>query len=82
MTGQARNYILFRMLPRTPASNAWTRFFTPAGTLAIFLLMVIGIELVQNLRLYDATYDPWELPAYVSLLLPAFLIDVLTRRAG
>lgn len=80
MTGPAWNYILFRGLFTTKAENAWTRFFTPKRTVVIFLFVCFGIETTQYLNLYDATYDPWDLLAYVSILIPLFLIDsVLTK---
>ena len=75
MTGPAWNYILFRGLYRNKVNNLWTRFFTPVRTLVIFLLVCTGIEMMQYLNLYDATYDPWDFVAYVSLLLPVFFID-------
>jgi hypothetical protein len=75
MTGPAWNYILFRGLYTSKANNAWTRFFTPKRTLLIFLLVCVAIETSQYFKLYDATYDPWDFLAYVSILLPLFIID-------
>ena len=79
MTGPAWNYILVRGLYRAYADNAWTRFFTPWRTLALFVTVAWGIELAQYLRLYDSTFDPWDFLAYVSLLIPMFLIDIRNR---
>ena len=79
ITGPAWNYILVRRLSHAYADNAWTRFFTPNKTFLIFVLIAYGIELAQYLHLYDSTYDPWDLLAYVSLLIPVFLVDVGTR---
>jgi len=75
MTGPAWNYILFRGLFTSYAENAWTRFFTPRNTLLIFLLTCFGIEAAQYFNLYDATYDPWDFLAYVSILIPLFILD-------
>jgi len=75
MTGPAWNYILFRGLFTSKANNAWTRFFTPIRTLIIFLLVCIGIESMQYFNLYEATYDPWDFVAYISILVPLFIID-------
>lgn len=75
MTGPAWNYILFRGLFTSYTDNAWTRFFTPPNTLFIFLLVCAGIEGAQYFNLYEATYDPWDCLAYVSILIPLFLLD-------
>ena len=81
MTGPAWNYILFRGLFTRYADNGWTRFFTPARTFFIFLIICAAIETAQYFHLYDATFDPWDLAAYVSLLTPLFLIDrTLTKK--
>jgi len=79
MTGPAWSYILVRRLSQAYADNAWTRFFTPCRTLALFVLFAWGIELAQYFQLYDSTYDPWDFLAYVSLLIPTFLLDIRTR---
>ena len=75
MTGPAWNYILFRGLFTAKTNNAWTRFFTPTKTLLIFLFFCISIEITQYFNLYDSTYDPWDFPAYISILVPLFLLD-------
>ena len=75
MTGPAWNYILFRGLFTSYTENAWRRFFTPKRTLFIFLLVCAGIEGAQYFNLYEATYDSWDLLAYISILFPLFLLD-------
>lgn len=80
MTGPAWNYILFRGLFTKRSNNAWTRFFTPARTFFIFLLVCFGIEMAQYFQLYEATYDPWDFLAYISLLLPLFILDLRQNR--
>ena len=75
MTGPAWNYILFRGLFTSFTNNAWTRFFTPKKTLFTFIVVCAGIEGAQYLNLYNATYDPWDCLAYVSILIPLFLLD-------
>ena len=80
MTGPAWNYILFRGLYKAWADNAWTRFFTARRTFIIFVLVCFGIELLQFFRVYDATFDPWDFLAYVSLLVPVFVIDSMQNR--
>lgn len=73
--GPAWNYILFRGLFSAYRENRWTRVFTPWRTFLIFVLVCIVIEAMQYLGWYDATFDPWDLVAYVSLLIPLFLLD-------
>jgi hypothetical protein len=75
MTGPAWNYILFRGLYTTKANNVWTRFFTSDRTVLLFLLVCFSIEALQYFELYDATFDPWDLLAYVSILLPLYVLD-------
>ena len=75
MTGPAWNYILFRGLYTSRKDNAWSRFFTPNRTLFIFLFVCAGIESAQYLNLYESTYDPWDFLAYVSILIPVYVVD-------
>lgn len=82
MAGPAWNYILFRGLFTTKANNAWTRFFTPNRTLIIFMSVSFGIEALQYLQIYDSTFDPWDFLAYISILVPIFLIDKKLIRKG
>lgn len=77
MVGPAWNYILFRGKFTAYKDNAWTRFFTPKTTIGVFIFVCFGIEGAQYFRLYDATFDPWDLLAYISILLPLFILDVL-----
>jgi hypothetical protein len=78
MTGPAWNYILFRGRFTARADNAWTRLFTPVRTLVAFVGVCTAIEGVQYLGLYGATFDPWDFIAYISILVPLFLIDRAT----
>ena len=82
MTGPAWNYILFRGLFTQWTENRWRKFFTPARTYLIFILVCFSIEFAQYLDLYDATFDPWDLLAYVSLLTPVFLLDLWQNGAN
>ncbi len=75
MTGPAWSYILFRGRFTAKKDNWWTRFFTPIRTVIIFIAVCFGIEAAQYFHLYDATFDPWDFLAYVSLLIPLFLLD-------
>jgi len=76
MVGPAWNYILFRGLYTGYADNAWRRFFTPRRTFLIFLAVCIGIEGAQYFKLYESTFDSWDLLAYGSILVPLVILDV------
>lgn len=82
MTGPAWNYILVRGLFTTYKDNAWTRFFTPAKTFALMLIVAFGIETMQYFEIYDSTFDPFDLLAYISILLPLFVLDTLQSSKG
>jgi len=78
ITGPAWNYILFRGRFTSKVDNRWTRFFTPKRTVVIFIAVCIVIEGMQYLKLYDATFDPWDFVAYISVLVPLFKLDQVT----
>lgn len=73
--GPAWNYILFRGLFTGYRDTKWTRFFTPTRTVIIFILVAYGIEGAQYLEWYDSTFDWYDLLAYVSLLIPLYILD-------
>jgi len=78
--GPAWNYILFRNLFTAYRNTRWTRFFTPWRTLIICVLVLFAIEGAQYLEWYDSTFDPWDFVAYVSLIVPLFVIDLRIRQ--
>ncbi len=80
--GPAWNYILFRGLFTAYSENAWRRFFTPWRTFLIFLFVSFGIEGMQYFEIYDATFDPWDLVSYVSLLVPLFILDLIQSNSS
>jgi len=82
MTGPAWNYILFRGRFTYKADNLWTRIFTPKTTVMLFVLVCVGIEGAQFFQLYDATFDPWDFIAYVSVLVPLFILDLRLYNVG
>jgi len=83
MTGPAWNYILFRGRFTSKSDNFWTRFFTPWNTIVIFIAVCFGIEGAQYFGVYESTFDPWDFVAYISILIPLFILDLVTydRRA-
>lgn len=80
MVGPAWVYILFRGLYTAKANNTWTRFFTPVRTLMILITACFGIEFMQYLNLYSSTFDLWDFLAYLSIIVPLFLIDTQLLR--
>ena len=73
--GPGWNYILFRLLFTEYRDNRWRRFFNPVRTVVIFIVFSFGVETAQFLELYESTFDPFDYLAYISLLLPLFIID-------
>jgi len=80
--GPAWNYILFRALFTSYTKNKWTNFFSPGRTYLLFVIVLFGIEAAQYFKLYDATYDPFDLLSYVSLLTPLMLLDKWQFKKG
>ena len=78
MTGPAWNYILFRGRFTSKSDNFWTRFFTPWNTVVIFIAVCFGIEGAQYFGVYESTFDPWDFIAYISILIPLFILDLIT----
>ena len=78
MTGPAWAYILFRGRFTTKVDNNWTQFFTPQHTIVISIIVCFLIEAAQYFNLYEATFDPWDFFAYVSILIPLFILDQVT----
>lgn len=76
VTGPAWSYILVRGLFTKYKEGAWFRFFTPISTVLIFIAVCLGIETAQYFKLYDSTFDPFDLIAYISLLVPVFVMDL------
>ena len=81
MVGPAWNYILFRGLFTNYQKNKWTAFFTPPKTFFLFTVFCFGVETAQYFKLYDATFDPYDYLAYLSLLLPLFILDLKQANA-
>ena len=77
IAGPGWNYILFRGRFTAKTENAWTRFFIPFRTFLIFIIVAFGIEFAQFFKLYESTFDPWDFLAYITFLLPLFIIDYI-----
>ena len=75
IVGPAWNYILLRGLFSKKQPAMLSRYLSPDAAVIVLASAAFLIEGAQYLRLYDATYDPYDLIAYVSLLLPCYAID-------
>lgn len=80
MVGPAWTYILFRGLFTEKANNFWLRFWSPLKTFLLLLVVLIAIEMAQYFNLYNGTFDPFDILAYVSILLPIFVLDSIQNR--
>jgi hypothetical protein len=74
IVGPAWNYILLRGL-FTNKPTPWSRFFTPEKALVLIAFVCVAIEAAQYFKLYEAHYDPYDFVAYLSLLVPIYLVD-------
>lgn len=82
MTGPAWCYILIRIRYTEEKNNRWTRFFTPQKSVIVCLAACFCIEGMQFFKIYDSTFDPWDILAYVSILVPLFILDMVLLRKG
>lgn len=82
MTGPAWSYILFRGKFTAFKNTLWTRFFTPKRTIVLLIAVCYSIEGAQFLGFYDATFDPWDFLAYISILVPMFVLDLVLLHGG
>lgn len=82
--GPAWNYILIRGLFAKRQPTVVSGFFTPEAALAFIIAVCFLIEGAQYLNLYEAHYDAFDFLAYVSLLVPCYVIDrwLLHRRSS
>lgn len=75
MVGPAMGYILLRVQYTSKQST----FLSFKFTLGLTALLISGIcfliETSQYFNLYDAYFDPWDYLAYISILIPCYLID-------
>jgi len=74
MAGPAWNYILIR--GQYSSQRTFFSFrFSPEFALLLIMGICFLIETSQFFKLYEAHFDPWDYLAYVSILIPCYLID-------
>ena len=79
MAGPAWNYILIR--GQYSAQQTFFSFrFSPEFALLLIMGICFLIETSQYFKLYTAHFDPWDYLAYVSILIPVYLIDKYISR--
>jgi len=84
IVGPAWNYILIRGLFAKDQPAFLSKLFTPRLALVSIISVCFLVETAQYFGLYEAHFDPFDYLAYLSLLLPCYVIDkwLLHRRAG
>jgi hypothetical protein len=75
MTGPTWTYILFRGRFTSRIENRWTRFFSPPRTMLILVAISFLIEGIQYFEFYESTFDRYDFIAYISLLIPVYILD-------
>jgi len=80
MAGPAWIYILLRCQYSSKTSEFMSQKFSPRAAFVLVFGMGVVIETSQYFRFYDATFDPYDYAAYLSLLLPCYLVDVHLQR--
>jgi hypothetical protein len=75
IVGPAWNYILLRGIYTSKKSGSLFFRLKPDAAALIILAICFLIETAQYFKLYEARFDPYDYLAYVSLLLPVYLID-------
>jgi hypothetical protein len=82
IAGPAWIYILLRGQYTSKQSGFLSFKFSPEMAASLILGICFVIETSQYFKLYVAHFDPYDYIAYVSLLLPFFLIDKFFVRKG
>jgi len=80
MVGPAMGYILLRVQYTSKGSTFLSFKFTPGLTALLISGICFLIETSQYFNLYDAYFDPWDYLAYISILIPCYLIDKYISR--
>ena len=75
IAGPAMGYILLRVQYTSKQSTFLSFKFTPESAALFIFVICFAVETSQYFKLYNAHFDPFDYVAYVSLLLPCFLID-------
>ena len=80
IVGPAWNYILIRGLYSSKNQTFLKIKFSPESAALLIIGICFIIETGQYFRIYEAHFDPYDYLAYISLILPCYLIDKLILR--
>ena len=69
------NYILIRGLFTSKKTTFFSIKFKPETAALLIIGIACLIETAQYFKIYAAHFDPYDYIAYISLLLPCYLID-------
>jgi len=77
--GPAWGYVLLRTQYIAGDSGFLSIRFSPEMALTVILIICFLIETAQYFEIYDAHFDPYDYLAYISGILPVYLIDKLVK---
>jgi len=75
IAGPAWGYVLLRTQYIPGDSGFLSIRFSSEMALMVILIICFLIETAQYFEIYDAHFDPYDYLAYISVLLPVYLID-------
>ena len=75
IAGPALGYVLIRAQYKKEDSGFFSFRFSPEGALFTIIIICFLIETAQYLELYTAYFDPIDYLAYISGVLPVYLLD-------
>jgi hypothetical protein len=78
MVGPAWNYILIRGIYNSKYTTFFSIKFSPETAAVVIIGICFLIETSQYFKLYEARFDPYDFLAYLSLLLPCYILDKWT----
>ena len=79
IAGPAWGYVLLRAQYTAGDSGFLSIRFSPEMALTVILIICFLIETAQYFEIYDAHFDPYDYLAYISGILPVYLIDKLVK---
>jgi hypothetical protein len=78
IAGPAWNYILIRGIYHSKHPSFLSIRFSPESALLLIIVICFLIETSQYFNLYSAHFDLYDYIAYVSGIIPCYIIDKLT----
>jgi hypothetical protein len=75
MVGPAWNYILIRSIYTSKNDTFFSIKFSPESAVIVIIGICFLVEIGQYFNLYTAHFDPYDFLAYISLILPCYILD-------